>query len=203
MIECGGMLLELKKKHVDHGDWEDYLDKHCHEIKPRTARLYMRAAKNADKLEKLAAENGNTVADLSGRGAMRLLAPQPTEEEKAEAQAERDAKKAEREAAKRAKADAAKAAARATDPAAILKDLEAADVLDNIKDQDKREELLVRQLRDLSPPRLVSVLDEAWEDEDRYRLQSLGKAITQRLAEPLTVKRRKLPGDQPQAGAPG
>ena len=125
----------------------------------------MRAAKNADKLEKLAAENGNTVADLSGRGAMRLLAPQPTEEEKAEAQAERDAKKAEAEAKRKAKTTAAKAAAKA-DPAAVLEDLEADEVLDAITDGDKKAELLKRQLRYLTPHEIVRVLDEAWMDDD-------------------------------------
>jgi hypothetical protein len=139
-IECGGMLIEAKKN-VAHGEWEDWLKKHCHEIEDRTARLYMRAANNADKIEKLAAENGNTVADLSIRGAMRLLAPQPTQEEKAAAQADRDAKKAEREAAKKAKAEAAKAAKASTDPATILEGIEAADILDAITDTDKKAEL--------------------------------------------------------------
>ena len=65
------------------------------------------------RFEKLAAENGNTVADLSIRGAKRLLAPQPTEEQKGAAEVDRDAKKAEREANKKAKAEAAKAATKA------------------------------------------------------------------------------------------
>ena len=72
---------------------------------------------------------------------MRLLAPQPTQEEKAAAQADRDAKKAEREAAKKAKAEAAKAAKASTDPATILEGIEAADILDAITDTDKKAEL--------------------------------------------------------------
>ena len=40
---------------------------------PRTARLYMQLSKDEDKIEEAAAQNGNTVADLSIRGARKLI----------------------------------------------------------------------------------------------------------------------------------
>lgn len=156
----------------------------------------MYLAKNADEIEKLAAENGNTVADLSIRGAKRLLAPQPTEEQKAAAQVDRDAKKAEREANKKAKAEAAKAAKQSSDPATILEGIEASDILDAITDADKKAELLKRQLRHLTPHDIVRLLDEAWLDDDTDSgLKMLNEAITNRLKSPPVevLKRRKLP----------
>jgi hypothetical protein len=201
-IECGGMFIEVKKN-VPHGEFEDWLKKHCHEIEPRTARLYMYLAKNADEIEKLAAENGNTVADLSIRGAKRLLAPQPTEEQKAAAQVEKDRVKAEREAAKKAKAEAAKAAAKATNPAAILEALAADEVLDNI-DADEKAKLLKRQLRHLTPHDIVRLLDEAWLDDDTDSgLKMLNEVITNRLKSPPVevLKRRKIITPQPQPSA--
>jgi hypothetical protein len=78
-IEIGTMLIDVKKD-VKHGDWEEWLAKHCPEISERTARMYMRLAKpeNAEKLEAAANENGNAVADLSVRSAAKLLSkPRP------------------------------------------------------------------------------------------------------------------------------
>jgi Protein of unknown function (DUF3102) len=74
-IEIGDMLKDAKKN-VAHGEWEGWLAKNCPDISDRTARLYMRFAKkeNVAKLEKAAEENGNGVADLSVRGAAKLLA---------------------------------------------------------------------------------------------------------------------------------
>jgi hypothetical protein len=68
------MLIEVKKE-VKHGEWEPWLCKNCPDISDRTARMYMRFAKpeNAKKLEAAAEENGNAVADLSVRGAAKLL----------------------------------------------------------------------------------------------------------------------------------
>jgi hypothetical protein len=81
-IEIGTMLIDVKKD-VKHGDWEAWLAKNCPEISDRTARVYMRLARpeNAAKLETVAEENGNAVADLSVRSAAKLLsrprAPKP------------------------------------------------------------------------------------------------------------------------------
>jgi hypothetical protein len=75
-IEAGLILIAIKKgKLVAHGDWATWLDKNCPDVGATTARLYMRVAddKNRAKLEAAAAENGNGVADLSLRGAAKIL----------------------------------------------------------------------------------------------------------------------------------
>jgi Protein of unknown function (DUF3102) len=69
-IDAGEMLRQAKE-YVGHGNWDIWLRDNCPEISDRTARLYMRLAKNADKLD---IQNGNAVADLSIRGAAKMLA---------------------------------------------------------------------------------------------------------------------------------
>jgi hypothetical protein len=63
-ITAGKLLIEAKAQ-LRHGQWMSWLKDHC-KIPERTARLYMRVAKNE-------AEIGN-VADLTLRGAVALLA---------------------------------------------------------------------------------------------------------------------------------
>ena len=95
-IECGEMLKAAKEK-VGHGNWEPWLLNNCPDIKPRTASYYMRLAGKADELEKIAEQNGNTVADLSTRAAKRLLAEPKTPSQIAAAKAEKEKKAAEKE----------------------------------------------------------------------------------------------------------
>jgi hypothetical protein len=71
-IDAGEMLNQAKKL-MPHGEWQTWLVEHCPDISDRTARLYMLLAKNATKLEEAAKQNGNGVADLSIRGAAKLL----------------------------------------------------------------------------------------------------------------------------------
>ena len=82
-----GTTLRACKDTIPHGEWTEWLEKNCPDISEETARLYMRLAdpKNADKLEEAAEQNGNAVADLSVRGAAKLLAKPRTEEQKAKA----------------------------------------------------------------------------------------------------------------------
>jgi hypothetical protein len=63
-IAAGELLLEAKAQ-IKHGQWLPWLKEHC-QISERTARLYMRVAKNKTEI-------GN-VADLTVRGAVALLA---------------------------------------------------------------------------------------------------------------------------------
>jgi hypothetical protein len=63
-IKAGELLLEAKAQ-LKHGQWLPWLKDHC-QISERTARLYMRVAKNKTEI-------GN-VADLTVRGAVALLA---------------------------------------------------------------------------------------------------------------------------------
>jgi hypothetical protein len=63
-IAAGELLLEAKDQ-LKHGQWLPWLKEHC-QISERTARLYMRVAKNKTEI-------GN-VADLTVRGAVALLA---------------------------------------------------------------------------------------------------------------------------------
>jgi len=89
-----GTTLRACKDAIEHGEWTEWLDKNCPDISEETARLYMRLAdpKNSDTLEKAAEENGNTVADLSVRGAAKLLSKPQTPEQKAKRDAARLAK---------------------------------------------------------------------------------------------------------------
>jgi hypothetical protein len=93
-----GTILKACKDSVGHGEWSKWLHDNCREISDETARLYMRLAdpKNAPKLEEAAKQNGNAVADLSVRGAAKLIREEPTEEQTAA----REAKKKEKEQAK-------------------------------------------------------------------------------------------------------
>jgi hypothetical protein len=68
-----GELLVSAKECVEHGEWTQWLADNCPNISEETARLYMRLAKNEDKIEKAAEQNGNAVADLSVRGAAKLI----------------------------------------------------------------------------------------------------------------------------------
>jgi hypothetical protein len=103
-----GTILKACKDSVEHGEWSKWLYDNCRDISDETARLYMRLAdpKNAPKLEAAAKQNGNAVADLSVRGAAKLIRATPTEEQKAA----REAQKAANERAKTAE-DAARVTA--------------------------------------------------------------------------------------------
>jgi Protein of unknown function (DUF3102) len=92
-IEAGTILTACKDS-VGHGEWSKWLHDNCRDISEETARLYMRLAdpKNAPKLELGAKQNGNAVADLSVRGAAKLIRPEPTEEQKAAREANKTAK---------------------------------------------------------------------------------------------------------------
>jgi len=68
-INAGALLIEAKAQ-LKHGQWLPWLREHCH-IPERTARLYMQLASHA-------AEIGN-VAEMTVRGAMKLLQRPPTE----------------------------------------------------------------------------------------------------------------------------
>jgi Protein of unknown function (DUF3102) len=92
-IEAGTMLKACKEG-MEHGAWSKWLHDNCRDISDETARLYMRLAdpKNAPKLEEAAKQNGNGVADLSVRGAAKVLQKEPTAEQKATREANKKAK---------------------------------------------------------------------------------------------------------------
>jgi hypothetical protein len=172
-IECGVMLKEVRDN-IKFGDWEDWLAKHCPEISERTARVYLRLAKNSDKLETLAAENGSTAADLSMRGALRLLATQKTEEEKAKAKAEREAK------AKAKEAEAKLAAVVGANLTDVIKAKGTDEIKTALKQADRFDEVaraitppLQMQLKDTTPPRLADAVADVWPPEDVHVLIKL------------------------------
>jgi hypothetical protein len=68
------MLNSAKEKHGEHGKWLAWLKDECPNIPETTAALYMRIAKKGAELAAAAEANGQRVADLSIRGAPRLLA---------------------------------------------------------------------------------------------------------------------------------
>jgi hypothetical protein len=96
-----GTILRACKDSVGHGAWSKWLYDNCRDISDETARLYMRLAdpENSDRLEAAAKQNGNAVADLSVRGAAKMLAKPQTPEQKAARAAARAAKKEEADAA--------------------------------------------------------------------------------------------------------
>jgi hypothetical protein len=70
-IAAGQLLIEAKAQ-LKHGQWLPWLAEHCPASLPeRTASFYMRLARHAPELEAKSA----TVADLTIRGAIQLLAP--------------------------------------------------------------------------------------------------------------------------------
>jgi hypothetical protein len=72
--EIGQMLNRAKHLNGNHGDWLEWLHRSCPDIAETTARLYMRLAGKDKELETAAAANGQRVADLTVRGAAKLLA---------------------------------------------------------------------------------------------------------------------------------
>jgi hypothetical protein len=69
-----GDLLAEAKAQLKHGQWRQWLAERCG-IPERTASHYMRLARNRPEIE----EKSATVADLTVRGAVALLAPEPEE----------------------------------------------------------------------------------------------------------------------------
>ena len=70
-----GIWLNQAKAQVEHGQWLLWLAEHCPAVSERTARAYMQLARNWKALE---SQNGNAVADLNFRQAIKLLsAPKP------------------------------------------------------------------------------------------------------------------------------
>lgn len=67
--EAGNLLITAKSM-IGHGEWLPWLRDNCPEISERTAQAYMRCARNVGRLEGKSA----TVADLSFRGALEMLA---------------------------------------------------------------------------------------------------------------------------------
>jgi hypothetical protein len=80
---AGDLLIQAKGK-VGHGKWLPWLRDEC-KISMRTASLYMRLAKNRGGIE---SQIGNAVADLTLRGAMKLLSPARQSDPHAEEMAE-------------------------------------------------------------------------------------------------------------------
>jgi hypothetical protein len=81
-MHAGDFLIEAKEQ-LQHGQWLPWLKDHC-AISERTAQLYMRLARDREKIE---AAKSATVADLSLREAAAVLAPDPIEQMRAEGEA--------------------------------------------------------------------------------------------------------------------
>src|SRR5262245_61739243 len=75
---AAGTVLIACKATVGHGGWAQWLHDNCREISERSDREYRWAANNEQAVEKAAAKNGGSAADLSFRGARKLLAKPPT-----------------------------------------------------------------------------------------------------------------------------
>ena len=66
-LNAGDALVEAKVT-IPHGQWADWLSRHVPAISGRTAQLYMKLARNRDKID------AQRVADLSLRQAAKLAA---------------------------------------------------------------------------------------------------------------------------------
>ena len=82
-VQAGEWLKEAKAK-LDHGQWQDWLEKNC-DLKERTAQRYMKLADNKEKLmEKVrTATRGSksvTMSDLSISDALKLVNGQSLKE---------------------------------------------------------------------------------------------------------------------------
>jgi hypothetical protein len=77
--EVGEMLIRAKGDCGGHGKWLPWLARECPDIPETTANLYMRIHRKYGELVAAAAAKGQRVADLTLRGAAKLLAaPKPT-----------------------------------------------------------------------------------------------------------------------------
>jgi hypothetical protein len=171
-----GELLVSAKECVEHGAWTQWLDDNCPDISEETARLYMRLAKNEDEIEKAAEQNGNAVADLSVRGAAKLLSKPLTEEQKAARAASLAKKKA--EAAKKKPAGSA-------DLKDLMQNCGADEIERGLRDADKLEEVATASIANLPPDKVYDALTKAWTGE---QLHDLIKRLTL-FVESLTTAR--------------
>jgi hypothetical protein len=71
-IKTGELLQEAKNK-IKHGEWSKWLKLNCPNISARTARDYMKLAEQQARI----GPNRQRAADLSIRGALRAIKPQP------------------------------------------------------------------------------------------------------------------------------
>jgi 16S rRNA G966 N2-methylase RsmD len=69
-----GQLLRQAKGDVDHGEWLPWLAANCPDISERLAQRYIQIAREFGKLEECNPTNPTRVADLSFRGALKVLA---------------------------------------------------------------------------------------------------------------------------------
>jgi hypothetical protein len=67
-MDCGSLLIEAKAR-VSHGEWLPWLEKECHGISDRTARIYMQLSKHRPEIE---AKIGN-IANLTLTEALKLI----------------------------------------------------------------------------------------------------------------------------------
>lgn len=82
-IAIGEKLLDLRPRVSKHGEWQDWLKKHCPSLAYETATGYIRLADNQDELAELAKAKSVADADLTISEALKLLAkPKPTSKAK-------------------------------------------------------------------------------------------------------------------------
>jgi len=192
-IRAGELLIAVKDGQ-DHGDWEIWLANNCPNISDRTARLYMKLAKEEDKLTKAAEENGNTVADLSVREAQKLLATPLTEAQRAERAKKRAA----------AAAEAAKKNAEANKPTGSpdLKDLMdncgADEIVKPLQDDpEKLEEVAKASIVKLTPDKVYDALIGAWRADQLHDLAKLVNAYLATLTPTAPSSSYRRPLAQP------
>jgi hypothetical protein len=76
-IKTGELLQEAKNK-LKHGEWSKWLELNCPNISARTATDYMKLARNQARV----GSNQQRAAELSIRGALRSIKPEPKTRQK-------------------------------------------------------------------------------------------------------------------------
>lgn len=77
-MRAGEYLIELKPQ-IGHGQWLDWLEKHC-DISERMAQHCMRLANNRPELEAACADKNEMVSDLTLTGALRIISEKKAKE---------------------------------------------------------------------------------------------------------------------------
>jgi DUF3102 family protein len=187
-----GKLLKIAKDANKHGEWATWLNLRCPEISERIASSYMRLAANEEKIKTAAQANRKRVSDLSIRETQRLIAPEKTETQIAEAKKKVEARKEAKKAG--ASADLTELIQGDPSPDVIAKSilvagLEPADVAEiarglehNVDDEDR----LASLLETLETDDVLAALQKAnWSAEDLDELaQAVMEAAARKREEP-------------------
>jgi hypothetical protein len=166
-LECGKHLnAAMKTVTAGKGKWKSWREKNLLGVSEETERLYRRLADAVAQDENFFAECKSIRDAIKHRAKYDdnfVLKPAPTK---------RASKSGSGSTA--AGLDAPEPARSSTDPTVVLQDIDASDIIDNIKgDADKLEEVAARSVAKLTPEKFCDVLKEALAEDQLRELRSL------------------------------